>query len=78
MSEFNLLAAFLASPQRVLTREQLLGMSHLHNDEVYDRAIDTQVGRLRRKLEEHGAGPELIHTERGAGYVLTVPVEVVR
>ncbi len=77
-AEFNLLAAFLASPQRVLTREQLLGMSHLHDDEVYDRAIDTQVGRLRRKLEEPDASQELIHTERGAGYVLTVPVEVVR
>jgi len=81
-AEFNLLAAFLASPQRVLTREQLLSMSHLHDDEVYDRAIDTQVGRLRKKLEEHDARQEprheLIHTERGAGYVLTVPVEVVR
>jgi two-component system, OmpR family, response regulator len=77
-AEFNLLAAFLASPQRVLTREQLLSMSHLHDDEVYDRAIDTQVGRLRKKLEGHDASQELIHTERGAGYVLTVPVEVVR
>jgi DNA-binding response OmpR family regulator len=77
-AEFNLLAAFLASPQRVLSREQLLAMSHLHNDEVYDRAIDTQVGRLRKKLESPGAGQELIRTERGAGYILTVPVEVVR
>jgi DNA-binding response OmpR family regulator len=77
-AEFNLLAVFLASPQRVLTREQLLTMSHLHNDEVYDRAIDTQVGRLRKKLEEHGASEELIHTERGVGYMFTVPVEVVR
>ena len=78
-AEFNLLVVFLTSPQRVLTREQLLTMSHLHNDEVYDRAIDTQVGRLRRKLQEHGgASQDLIHTERGAGYVLTVPVEVVR
>jgi DNA-binding response OmpR family regulator len=77
-AEFNLLAAFLASPQRVLTREQLLGMSHLHNDEVYDRAVDTQVGRLRRKLEEHGAGQNLIRTERGAGYLFAAPVEVVR
>ena len=77
-AEFNLLAAFLASPQRVLTREQLLSMSHLHSDEVYDRAIDTQVGRLRKKLEEHGAGDQVIRTERGAGYVLTVSVEVVR
>jgi two-component system OmpR family response regulator len=77
-AEFNLLAAFLAMPQRVLTREQLLGMSHLHNDEVYDRAIDTQVARLRKKLEEHGASSQLISTERGAGYMLTVPVDVVR
>jgi DNA-binding response OmpR family regulator len=77
-AEFNLLAAFLASPQQVLTREQLLSMSHLHNDEVYDRAVDTQVGRLRKTLEERGAGEHLIRTERGVGYVLTVPVEVVR
>jgi DNA-binding response OmpR family regulator len=70
--------ALLAAPQRVLTREQLLGMSHLHNDEVYDRAIDTQIARLRKKLEEHGAADELIHTERGIGYVFTAAVEVVR
>jgi len=77
-AEFNLLAVFLASPQRVLRREQLLTMSHLHNDEVYDRAIDTQVGRLRKKLDVHGANQELIRTERGTGYIFTVPVEVVR
>jgi len=77
-AEFNLLAAFLASPQRVLSREQLLGMSHLHNDEVYDRAIDTQVGRLRKKIEAHGATEPMIRTERGAGYVFTLPVETVR
>ena len=77
-AEFNLLAVFLASPQRVLTRDQLLSMSHLHNDEVYERAIDTQIGRLRRRLEEHGDARELIRTERGAGYVFTVPVEAVR
>ena len=77
-AEFSLLAAFLASPQRVLTRDQLLSMSHLHNDEVYERAIDTQIGRLRKKLEDHGASEDLIHTERGAGYIFTAPVEVVR
>jgi two-component system OmpR family response regulator len=77
-AEFNLLAAFLASPQRVLTRDQLLSMSHLHDGEVYDLAIDTQVGRLRKMLEAQGASRELIRTERGAGYLLTVPVEVVR
>ena len=77
-AEFNLLAVFLASPQRVLTRDQLLSMSHVHNDEVYERAIDTQIGRLRRRLEEYGDGRELIRTERGAGYAFTVPVEAVR
>jgi DNA-binding response OmpR family regulator len=77
-AEFNLLAAFLASPQRVLSREQLLGMSHLHNDEVYDRAIDTQVGRLRKKIEAPGLKEPLIRTERGAGYVFTAAVETVR
>jgi two-component system OmpR family response regulator len=49
-SEFNLLVAFLAAPQRVLSREQLLNASRLHNDEVYDRSIDVQVGRLRKKV----------------------------
>src|SRR5262245_13326210 len=77
-AEFNLLAAFLTSPQRVLSRDQLLSMSHLHDNEVYDRAIDTQVGRLRKMLKTQNSSEELIRTERGAGYVLTVPVEVVR
>ena len=77
-TEFNLLAAFLAAPLRVLTRDQLLGLSRLHNDEVYDRSIDTQVGRLRKKLEPPGAKMQLIRTERGAGYVFNAEVEVVR
>jgi DNA-binding response OmpR family regulator len=77
-SEFNLLAAFLAAPQRVLSREQLLDLSRLHNDEVYDRSIDVQVGRLRRKFESEGTRAQLIRTERGAGYVFTVVVETVR
>jgi DNA-binding response OmpR family regulator len=76
-NEFNLLAAFLAAPQRVLTRAQLLDLSRLHNDEVYDRSIDVQVGRLRKKLEPDGLEP-LIRTERGAGYVFTADVDVVR
>jgi DNA-binding response OmpR family regulator len=77
-SEFNLLIAFLSAPQRVLSREQLLGMSRLHDDEVYDRAIDVQVGRLRKKIEPEGATVPLIRTERGAGYVFTPAVEIVR
>src|SRR5262245_25012947 len=77
-SEFNLLAAFLAAPQRVLSRDQLLNLSRLHNDEVYDRSIDVQVGRLRKKLEGGAAPPELIRTERGAGYVSTATRGTVR
>ena len=77
-SEFNLLAAFLAAPQRVLSRDQILGLSRLHNDEVYDRSVDVQVGRLRRKMERGKDSPELIRTERGAGYVFSAPVEIVR
>lgn len=78
-NEFNLLAAFLAAPQRILSREQLLDMSRMHNDEVYDRAIDVQVGRLRKKLEpEPNSGPAFIRTERGAGYRFTAEVEAVR
>ena len=77
-AEFNLLVAFLAAPQRVLSREQLLELSRLHNDEVYDRSIDVQVARLRRKLEPGGMRPQLIRTERGAGYVFSAAVEIVR
>ena len=77
-SEFNLLAAFLAASQRVLSREQLLSLSRLHNDEVYDRSIDVQVGRLRKKLEMEAVRERLIRTERGAGYVFVAPVETVR
>jgi DNA-binding response OmpR family regulator len=77
-TEFNLLAAFLAAPSRVLSRDQLLGLSRLHNDEVYDRSIDVQVGRLRKKIQADDTQPPLIKTERGAGYAFTAAVEVVR
>ena len=76
--DFHLLAAFLASPQRVLSRDQLLGLSRLHDAEVYDRSIDVQVGRLRRKIKPEAGSDELIRTERGAGYVFTASVEIVR
>jgi DNA-binding response OmpR family regulator len=77
-AEFNLLAAFLAAPQRVLSRDQLIGLSRLHNDEVYNRSIDTQVVRLRKKLDSPEKRGALIRTERGAGYVFTADVEIVR
>src|SRR5262249_1088105 len=56
--EFSLLAAFLAAPQRVLTRDQLLDLSRLHNAEVYGRAMDVQILRLRRKIEPDPARPK--------------------
>ncbi len=75
--DFNLLVAFLSAPQRVLAREQLLDLTRIHNAEVFDRSIDVQVGRLRKKLEVDALEPAFILTERGAGYVFNSAVEVV-
>ncbi len=72
--EFALLAAFLRSPQRVLGREQLLAASRVHDD-VFDRSIDVQILRLRRKLEADPSQPEFIQTVRTVGYMLAVAVE---
>src|ERR1700728_215157 len=74
--QFNLLAALLAAPGRVLTRDQLLEASRVYDNEVYDRAVDIQVLRLRRKIEEDPANPRYIVTERGVGYVFSAPGEV--
>jgi len=76
--EFSLLAAFVSSPQRILSRDQLLDLSRLHNAEVYDRSIDVQILRLRRKIESDPTHPQFIRTERGAGYVFDAAVEAVR
>jgi two-component system, OmpR family, response regulator len=75
--EFTLLAAFVQAPQRVLTREYLLTTTRVHDNEVFDRSIDVQVLRLRRKIEENPTAPELIMTERGVGYVFTPAAEIV-
>jgi two-component system OmpR family response regulator len=74
--EFGLLTVFLQSPQRVLTREHLLAASRVHDNEVFDRSIDVQILRLRRKLEVDPSAPALIKTERGVGYVFAAPVDV--
>jgi len=66
---------FSSQPQRVLTRDQLLSMSRLHEAEVYDRAIDVQIRRLRLKLEPDPGNPTLVLTERGAGYRLACDVD---
>jgi DNA-binding response OmpR family regulator len=73
--EFSLLNALCRSPQRVLTRDQLLSMSRLHEAEVHDRTIDVQIRRLRMKIEADSSNPVLIVTERGAGYRLASDVE---
>ncbi len=70
----GLLLAFLDAPQRPLTREQLLQATRIHED-VFDRSIDVQVLRLRRKLETKADARQIIETERGVGYVFTLPVE---
>jgi two-component system, OmpR family, response regulator len=74
--EFNLLTAFLQSPQQILSREQLLAATRVHDEEVFDRSVDIQILRLRRKLEPNPSEPQLIRTERGAGYIFTAPVEI--
>jgi DNA-binding response OmpR family regulator len=74
--EFNLLAALVAAPQRILTRDQLLEASHVYDNEVYGRSIDIQVFRLRRKIETDPSQPQFILTERGVGYMFNSPVEI--
>lgn len=69
--EFRLLRAFVEHPQRVLTREQLLDYAFDNDGDVFDRAVDVQVSRVRRKLERKGA-PDIIRTIRGEGYMLDV------
>jgi DNA-binding response OmpR family regulator len=75
--EFNLLAALLATASRVVTRDQLIELSRRYDNEVYDRAVDVQILRLRRKIERNPSVPEIIVTERGIGYRVAVPVEAV-
>ena len=72
--EYALLIAFLDAPQRPLSREHLLQATRVHED-VFDRSIDVQVLRLRRKLETDPSAPRVIQTERGVGYVFALPVE---
>jgi two-component system, OmpR family, response regulator len=73
--EYALLTAFLNAPQRPLSREHLLQSTRVHED-VFDRSIDVQILRLRRKLEIDPSEPRIIRTERGVGYVFALPVEV--
>jgi two-component system, OmpR family, response regulator len=75
-AEYALLVAFLDAAQRPLSREYLLQATRKHED-VFDRSIDVQVLRLRRKLETDASMPRVIRTERGVGYVFDIPVETI-
>lgn len=73
--EFALLAAFAGHPQRVLSREQLLDLARGRDAQPFDRSIDVQVSRLRRKIEPDPREPALIKTVRGGGYLFAAKVE---
>ncbi|MDP3620246.1 MAG: winged helix-turn-helix domain-containing protein, partial [Ramlibacter sp.] len=72
--EFDLLSTFLANPNRVLSRDQLLLQTRNRESGPYDRAIDIRIGRLRRKIEPDPSGePRCIRTVRNAGYMFVPP-----
>jgi two-component system OmpR family response regulator len=72
--EFDLLVVFLEHPQRILTREQLIDLSRGQGHDAFDRSIDVQVSRLRRKIEPDSTRPDLIRTVRNGGYMFTAKV----
>jgi two-component system OmpR family response regulator len=73
--EFDLLLAFAERPQRTLSRDQLLDLARGRGPAPFDRSIDVQVSRLRRKIEADPRAPGIIATVRGGGYMFTTPVE---
>jgi two-component system OmpR family response regulator len=72
--EYDLLVVLVERPQRVLSRDQLLDLARGRAAATLDRSIDTQVSRLRRKLEEDPANPTMIKTVWGGGYMFTPAV----
>jgi two-component system OmpR family response regulator len=74
-TEFNLLRVFLAHPNRVLTRDQLIDLMLSRDAAPFDRAIDVQVSRLRHRLRDDAREPEIIKTVRGQGYVFAARIE---
>jgi two-component system OmpR family response regulator len=73
--EFEMLVAFVEHPQRVLSRDQLLDLTRGRDSSPFDRSIDVQVSRLRRKIEADPKAPSMIVTVRGDGYEFTQAVE---
>ncbi len=76
-AEFTLLMAFVMRPGRVLNRDQLLDLARGRETHAFDRAIDTLVSRLRRKLDDDPKNPQIIKTIRGDGYMFAANVEKV-
>ena len=74
-SEYALLEVFARNANRVLTRDQLLENLRGDHSDAFDRTIDVLILRLRRKIERNPAQPEFIRTERGSGYLFSVPTE---
>jgi DNA-binding response OmpR family regulator len=72
--EYELLRVLVEHPNRVLSRDDLMEHIHGRNAGPFDRAIDVQIGRLRRKVESDPANPELIRSVRGAGYLFSARV----
>jgi DNA-binding response OmpR family regulator len=72
--EYNLLLAFVTHPKRVLTRDQLLDLSQHREMAAFERSIDNQISRLRRKIESDAKSPQLIKTVWGGGYTLAAEV----
>ncbi|MEG3618694.1 response regulator [Magnetovibrio sp. PR-2] len=72
--EYNLLSVFVERPKHVLNREQLMDLTRGRSYDAFDRSIDTQVSRLRRKIEVDAKNPELVKTVWGGGYVFTPDV----
>jgi len=74
-AEFRLLRAFLENPRQVLDRDRLLDMVQGREAHLFDRAVDNQVSRLRRKIEADTRNPQLIQTVWGGGYMLAADVK---
>jgi two-component system OmpR family response regulator len=74
-TEYKLLRIFLAHPDRVLNRDQLIDLMLSRDASPFDRSIDVQVSRLRHRLEEDAKEPAIIKTVRGEGYVFAAAVE---
>jgi DNA-binding response OmpR family regulator len=72
--EYALLRLLIEHPNRVLSRDDLMSWMHGRDAGPYDRAIDVQIGRLRRKIEADAAEPQLIKSVRGAGYLFAAKV----